>query len=197
MLKPYTSNSSLQEKNCTLISSVTYEYSVFDPPLTSLGEQQARSIRENYPFLLNSSAFLVSSPLRRTLQTSLLAFNRNPLPHPEIQENSAKPCDTGRPTSILCKEFPELDFKLVGEGWNSKRDEWAPDESSLANRASRMRKWLKDHDENEIIVVTHGGNSFICCVDAKDFCYTLFRRLRILTTVSVEVILLRIVRRRY
>ena len=167
MLKPYTSDS--PQTNRMLISSSTYEYSVPDPPLTSLGEQQARLIRENYPFLLNSSAFLVSSPLRRTLQTSLLAFNRNPLPHPEFQENSAKPCDTGRPTSILHKEFPELDFKLVGEGWNSKRDEWAPDESSLANRAVRMRKWLKNHDANEIIVVTHGGNSFICCVDVRVF----------------------------
>ena len=141
--------------------SVTCQYSVHDPPLTSLGEQQAHLIRENYPFLLKSSAFLVSSPLRRTLQTSLLTFNRNPLPHPGFQESSAKPCDTGSPTSVLRKEFPELDFKWVGEEWNSNEGEWAPDETSLANRAERMRKWLKDRDENEIIVVTHGGKSFI------------------------------------
>jgi broad specificity phosphatase PhoE len=137
---------------------------VHDPPLTSIGEQQARLIRENYPFLLNSSGFLVSSPLRRTLQTSLLTFNRNPLPHPGFQENSAKPCDTGSPTSVLRKEFCELDFELVGEGWNSKKGEWAPDEASLAKRAEKMRKWLKDLDEDEIIVVTHGGTSYICSV---------------------------------
>jgi len=50
-----------------------------------------------------------------------------------------------------------LDFDLVVDGWDSKKGEWAPDETSLALRAEKMRKWLKDHKENEIIVVTHGG----------------------------------------
>lgn len=86
-----------------------------------------------------------------------MAFNRNPLLHPGFQENSGKPCDTGSPISELRKEFPSLDFELVVDGWNSKEGEWGPDEISLANRAIKMRKWLKDHPENEIIVVTHGG----------------------------------------
>jgi hypothetical protein len=47
---------------------------------------------------------------------------------------------------------------LVVDGWNSKEGEWAPDEASLAQRAAKMRKWLKDREENEIIVITHGGN---------------------------------------
>lgn len=43
------------------------------------------------------------------------------------------------------------------DGWDNKEGEWSPDESSLALRARRMRKWLKERDEDEIIVVTHGG----------------------------------------
>jgi hypothetical protein len=50
-----------------------------------------------------------------------------------------------------------LDFGLVREGWDSKEGEYAADEASLAARAGRMRKWLKDREEDEIIVVTHGG----------------------------------------
>ena len=45
----------------------------------------------------------------------------------------------------------------MGEGWESKKGEYATDEASLAARATRMRQWLKERKENEIIVVTHGG----------------------------------------
>ena len=166
MPKPSTSTSPSPIPNKP--RSSTYDYSVPDPPLTSLGEQQARSISETYPFLSPSSSstsiLLVSSPLRRALQTSLLGFHRNPLPHAGFQENSAKPCDTGSPLSILREEFPELNFEFVQQGWDSKKGEWAPDETSLATRAGKMRRWLKGRPENEIVVVTHGGTlSFFLC----------------------------------
>jgi len=89
-----------------------------------------------------------------------LAFGRKPLPHPGFSENSAKPCDTGSSVSVLSEEFPDLDFGLVVNGWNSKQGEWAPDEESIARRARKMRRWLKDHPANEIIVVTHGGTTY-------------------------------------
>jgi len=103
------------------------------------------------------SALLVSSPLRRTLQTALIGLERPPLPHPGFQENSAKPCDTGSPRQALEKEFPGLNFSLVVDGWDSKEGEWGPDETSLALRAARMRTWLREREEEEIVVVTHGG----------------------------------------
>jgi broad specificity phosphatase PhoE len=135
------------------------DYSLRDPLLTPFGEQQANSLPQTYPFLFNSpSSLLITSPLRRTIQTALLAFQRDPLPHPGFQENSAKPCDTGSSVAILRSEFPDLDFGLVQDGWDSKKGEWAPDERSLATRAGKMRQWLKCRPENEIIVITHGGN---------------------------------------
>ena len=177
-------NTSKPNKARTKIS-LTHDDFIHDPPLTPLGVDQARSIVKTYPFLSTSRPYLlISSPLRRTLQTALLAFsNRSPLPHPGFQENSAKPCDTGSSPASLRQESPELDFGLVVEGWDSKVGEWAPDEVSLAKRAARMRKWLKDHSENEIVVVTHGGTSFRSLnpflrvyVDIKDSYCILLRR---------------------
>lgn len=58
-----------------------------------------------------------------------------------------------------------MDYSLVVDGWDTKQGEWSPDETSLAMRACKMRKWLKEREEEEIIVVTHGGNSLIWTVD--------------------------------
>jgi len=78
---------------------------------------------------------------------------------------------------VLRQEFPELDFELVVDGWDSKTGEWGADEVSLARRAAKMRKWLKDREEDEIVVVTHGGKDPGGDVLMKVSCCTLFRRL--------------------
>jgi broad specificity phosphatase PhoE len=175
MLKP---NTSLSLVHLPLKFSVTWNYDIPDPLLTALGETQSRSIPQKYPFLFEAPLpLLVSSPFRRTLQTSLIGFNRNPHPHPGFQENSSKPCDTGSPPSVLREEFPELDFELVVDGWDSKTGEWGADEVSLARRAAKMRKWLKDREEDEIVVVTHGGKDPGGDVLMKVSCCTLLRRL--------------------
>ena len=54
-------------------------------------------------------------------------------------------------------EFPDADFQFCGKGWEEKSGEWASDEVSLASRARKMRLWLKEREEDEIVVVTHGG----------------------------------------
>jgi hypothetical protein len=46
---------------------------------------------------------------------------------------------------------------MLGEGWEAKTGEYAPDEASLVKRAAKMRQWLREREEEEIIVVTHGG----------------------------------------
>lgn len=139
------------------MSVLPSKFDIPDPRLTDLGKSQAKSILKNYPHLHNVQC-LISSPFRRTLETSIIAFGRNPIPHPGFQENSEKPCDTGSPTSVLREEFPTLDFSLLVDGWNSKKGEWASDEVALANRAAKMRKWLMEREEEEMIVVSHGGD---------------------------------------
>lgn len=63
---------------------------------------------------------------------------------------------------------------MVVDGWDSKEGEWSPDESSLAMRACKMREWLKEREEEEIIVVTHGG---IQPISAARFILALLTRL--------------------
>ena len=54
---------------------------------------------------------------------------------------------------MVQEEFPKLNFELVVDGWDSKTGEWGADEVSLVRWAAKMRKWLKDQEEDEIVVV--------------------------------------------
>jgi broad specificity phosphatase PhoE len=98
-----------------------------DPELTPLGEEQARSLCARYPKLANVQ-LIVSSPLRRTLQTALLAFpsqlegGLQVLALPEMQEASNLICDTGRDLPDIKADFEQLpvNFDVVETGWHIK-----------------------------------------------------------------------------
>ncbi|KAG5664964.1 hypothetical protein KAF25_008698 [Fusarium avenaceum] len=134
-----------------------------DPELTPLGEEQARSLCAKYPKLANVQ-LIVSSPLRRTLQTALMAFpsqlegGLQVLALPEMQEASNLICDTGRDLSEVKADFEQLpvNFDVVETGWHIKEDKWAPVASSLLKRAQIARQWLSERQEAEIVVTTHG-----------------------------------------
>ena len=116
---------------------------------------------------------MISSPIRRTLYTSILSFPEEVKKGvvvtalPELQETSNLPCDTGSEPSKLIDEFgSKVNFDLVKEGWNNKKGKWSPATSAIAARARDARLWLRDlassalADTNEdvnIAVVTHGG----------------------------------------
>ncbi|KAM0204748.1 hypothetical protein ACHAQI_009922 [Fusarium lateritium] len=133
-----------------------------DPELTPLGEEQARNLCDRYPKLANVQ-LIVSSPLRRTLQTALLAFpsklegGLQVLALPEMQEASNLICDTGRDLADVKADFEQLpvNFDVVETGWHIKEDKWAPVASSLLKRAQVARKWLSERPEAEIVVITH------------------------------------------
>jgi broad specificity phosphatase PhoE len=105
---------------------------------------------------------IIASPLTRTIETALLAFE--PLqPHlkvilmPELQENSDQACDTGSSIDVLSKRFPELSFEHIPKDWNSKSGRWASDDTSLDARALDALDRLSRREEQRIAVVTHGG----------------------------------------
>ncbi|KAF4995258.1 hypothetical protein FGRMN_5223 [Fusarium graminum] len=122
-----------------------------DPELTPLGEEQARALCTRFPELANVQ-LIVASPLRRTIQTALLAFpsqlgsGLQVLALPEIQEASNLLCDTGSDLSAIKAEFEKLpvDFSLVEPDWHIKQGRWAPVASSLLERAQLARQWLND-----------------------------------------------------
>ncbi|KAL8833109.1 MAG: hypothetical protein Q9170_004491 [Blastenia crenularia] len=136
---------------------------MLNPPLTPLGEQQCRDFCAKFPYH-SSINLLVTSPLRRTIQTTLLGFEPEIsrgiqcIALSEIQETSDLPCDTGSNLSTLKQDFKSkpISFSLVPEDWDSKQGRWAPVQEAIEVRCREARKWLKARDEEAIVVVTHG-----------------------------------------
>ncbi|RBR21966.1 uncharacterized protein FIESC28_04679 [Fusarium coffeatum] len=134
-----------------------------DPELTPLGEEQARALTTRFPDLANVE-LIVSSPLRRTIQTALLAFpskledGMQVLALPEVQEASELICDTGSPLPDIKANFDGLpvDFSLVEPDWCIKQGKWAPIAACLLERAALARRWLSERAEAEVVVISHG-----------------------------------------
>jgi len=130
-----------------------------DPVLTELGRSQATALRNSFTQIPD---LMVVSPLRRTLQTALLGLIGPDIPvvlNADVQETAGWPCDTGSDIDVLKESFADtnLDFDRLPVDWNSKEGLWAPTEDALTARATRVRKWLRDRSEKEIVVVTHAG----------------------------------------
>lgn len=100
---------------------------ILDPELTPLGEDQSRALGSAFSGTVNPELIL-SSPMRRTLQTALLAFPahfKNGLKltaWPDVQEVADVPCDIGREIAVIKAEFADqpVDFSLVEDGWQLK-----------------------------------------------------------------------------
>ncbi|KAL6714531.1 hypothetical protein ACLMJK_007956 [Lecanora helva] len=135
-----------------------------DPSLTPFGEEQCQNLCQRFPYHA-SVELLVASPLRRTIYTTLLGFKpeiergMTVIALPEVQETADVPCDTGADLSALKEEMKRkpVDLSRVMDGWNSKKDRWAPTAGALEKRAREARQWLKARPEKEIVLVTHGG----------------------------------------
>ncbi|KAL8681778.1 MAG: hypothetical protein Q9186_002093 [Xanthomendoza sp. 1 TL-2023] len=103
--------------------------------------------------------------LVRHAQTTLLSFESEisrgiqNIALPELQETSDLPCDTGSNLTALKEEFKDkhVQLSLVPEDWDSKMGKWAPQQEAIEARCREARQWLKNRDEKEIVVVTHGG----------------------------------------
>ncbi|KAK5175695.1 uncharacterized protein LTR77_000834 [Saxophila tyrrhenica] len=148
--------------------NVDLDYSILDAPLTPLGRKQASSLSRLLPPSIQSRIdLLVSSPLSRTLQTTLLGYEpvisrlggRGAVVClPEAQECNDFPCDTGRPRSELeqIPEFKGFNFEKLTDDWTGKQGFYAPDPGSIAARARKVRQFLYERPEKEIVLVAHG-----------------------------------------
>lgn len=80
-------------------------------------------------------------------------------------ENSASPCDTGSPVSILQAEFPTLDFSAVDpiypEKANPLTNPYAFTRRAVVQRGQTCLEWLYNRPEKIIAVVSHSG--FLRC----------------------------------
>ena len=150
--------------------NVNTQYHLHDPYLTAEGESQCRTIPDRFP--ANPPVdLLVTSPLKRTIQTTLIGFPAQIasgapiIALPELQETSSMPCDTGSPIleiesdPVLRPSTGAIDFSLVeaADGWTSKSGKWSSEPAALTERATSVRAWLKDRNEEHVICVLHGG----------------------------------------
>jgi len=146
--------------------NIDRRFDLHDAYLTPLGEEQCRGLLSRFP-PEPAVDLLVSSPLKRTLQTTLIGFSPQVKQGikievlPNLQESSATPCDTGSAREELeaDEKFTGLDFSRCVEGWNSKKGEWAPDALALEKRARHARNWLKGRNEGHVVAVLHGNVS--------------------------------------
>ena len=98
-----------------------------DALLTPLGETQCHELSKEFP-PEPPVGLLVSSPLKRTIQTTLLGFKKQVESGikvellAELQEVSEAPCNTGSSRDDLEKEesFKGLDFSGLPDDWTSK-----------------------------------------------------------------------------
>ncbi|KAF3920606.1 hypothetical protein ABW21_db0202711 [Orbilia brochopaga] len=154
------------------------DFDQHDPPLTALGKEQCvKLLRDAFAAGewkdFKDLEFIVISPLFRTIETGFLVFGKEIregtkyLILPEVQETSANPCDTGRPTNDLKRLFPRLDFSECDRtNWLVKKHGFYTREN-LALRAAFVRKWLYEREEKVIAVVTHSG--FLRWLTPQDF----------------------------
>ncbi|KAK0984646.1 hypothetical protein LTS01_010555 [Friedmanniomyces endolithicus] len=123
--------------------------SVRDAPLTQHGKDQCAERCKTFQSH-DKIDLLLASPLRRALQTCVLSFapsiarGQKILALPMAEEASDDPCDTGSPVDVLRKEFPDIVlFDHVEHGWYLHEGEY-------------LRRFIRDRDEKEIVLVTHG-----------------------------------------
>ncbi|KAJ5471448.1 hypothetical protein N7530_008805 [Penicillium desertorum] len=163
------------------------DHTILDAPLCQRGFDFAedlgrRFVREHS----NSVGAITSSPLRRTIQTSLTAFKRI-LDTTQYLENSGSgvnngvmlsldanlqeitdlPCNSGSPKDRLVTEFPKLSPEIhkLDLNWHIKTGNRSPLPQSLPQRKARILEKLQETltniqnrpGDNDIIVVTHQG----------------------------------------
>ncbi|KAE8412676.1 histidine phosphatase superfamily [Aspergillus pseudocaelatus] len=134
----------------------------------------------------NCVGAIISSPLRRTIQTSLAAFPRilDSAQYAEssgvgankgvmlaldanVQEITDLPCNTGSKVDTLTKEFPGLksEIERLDKNWHKKAGPDSPLPQPLSERRAAilnpLQKTLADlknkQMSDDIIVVTHQG----------------------------------------
>ncbi|KAI1259606.1 histidine phosphatase superfamily [Xylariaceae sp. FL1019] len=148
---------------------------VHDPMLTVKGIRQCFALQNSYPHM-DGVAYLISSPMRRTIYTAVHAFE--PLLEtgkpihlvPELQEFGDSPANTGSCRSKLVAEFgSRIDASLLErEDWsmNSVAETdfsgpaWA--KRTHADRAREARLYIRDlarrcGEDDHIVIITHCG----------------------------------------
>jgi broad specificity phosphatase PhoE len=137
-----------------------------DPDLTPKGREQCEHLAKIFPYF-DRIDVVCASPIRRTIQTALIGMEpylqsgkHKILSLPLAQESSSDPANTPSDIQRLEKEYGNVvDFHRCLDTYtdfNTNEGRWASDVASLDARALELRRFLRDREEDEIVVVSHG-----------------------------------------
>lgn len=145
--------------------NVSHDLTIPDPHLTPKGIEQAKGVTklfESTPIDL-----IVTSPLYRTLETTMVAFKDTiergvpVIALSDAQEVADVPADTGSPRSQIEKQFPAVNFDLLAENWYEKIGINAGTPTAHQARFERLRSWLwayaQESGAKNIVLVGHHG----------------------------------------
>lgn len=135
-------------------------YLLADAVLTAVGRAQVQELRDSAALANNPPQFVAVSPLRRTMQTALLAFPDTPcVLLPCIMESGMVPCDCATPhlgrELLRTHEGAErllAQYEGLPSGWEVKGKEW---KGSVLERFAELIELLESRPEECVAVVGH------------------------------------------
>ena len=161
----------------TRLTGTALDYSIRDPPLTPQGLVQCEDLQNRLKklALINDVGLIVTSPMRRALQTTQQGLDwllQRGIPthvSPDFTETSTAQSDVGSTIDVLSAEFPQFKFNDVYAEWPDKVGKYAFTDSAIEARGLECRRWLKRRPEKAIIVVSHADFMF------EGLCSTIFQ----------------------
>ncbi|KAG4304704.1 hypothetical protein PORY_001757 [Pneumocystis oryctolagi] len=149
--------------------NVQKNYDLKDPELTEFGKDQAKLLLLNFE-QLKELELIVSSPMRRAIETVLIGFDgflrfKDSVPEnhiliplfifPELQEVSDSNCDVCSSLEDLQRQFPQLDWSFCGGDRLLKTGFFSYEPSMIEKRAAWIRNWVANRKEKKIMLVSH------------------------------------------
>ncbi|SDM67717.1 histidine phosphatase family protein [Sediminibacillus halophilus] len=138
---------------------------ITDPGLTEAGILQAKSLRKQFP--LSDTELVISSPLRRTLQTTqiwsegtdcakMVSPLVSPRMFPQNPEWQTLPCDSLLPREKVKEEFNEFSIEDPSGEWWSKGINKSS-QQAFTRIAERFLNRCKQTGKKRIYIVSHDG----------------------------------------
>ncbi|GAB1317977.1 Phosphoglycerate mutase-like protein [Madurella fahalii] len=140
-----------------------------DPKLSPQGIKQCAELRAHLKESPRNTkvGLIITSPMRRALQTCMLALDFLVQKGTKIEANDLwqevynNTCDTGTPLTELTTSFPHVDFSRVDLVWPDKTSPAAAkyhySRDAVLARAHEALRDLYHRREEVVIVVTHSG----------------------------------------
>lgn len=145
--------------------NIDNDQTIPDPDLTPNGREQCKHLSTVFPYF-DSIDLVCASPIRRAIQTASISMDPylqsgkiKILALPLAQEAPAEPANTPSGIKRLEDEYGNIvNFERCYElsDYDSKIGTFTPDGRHLEERAATLRKFLRDRQEEEIVVVSHG-----------------------------------------